>query len=100
MMDTVIFLHAGGGIAMTMAGVGALKFFFSASESVKRLPDALERSATAQEKQAELAEQASNLAAELRDIRAEIREEHTHTARMLRIVGRRLGANLDDESQN
>ena len=69
MMDTVIFLHAGGGIAMTMAGVGALKFFFSASESVKRVPDALERSATAQEKQAEAAEQSADIACVLHDLR-------------------------------
>lgn len=46
-MDTTILLHAGGGIAMTMAGVGALKFFLSAGDSVRRIPQALDRTADA-----------------------------------------------------
>lgn len=48
MFDTVILLHAGGGVAMLMTGIGAVKFFFSASDSVKRIPGALEAGAAAQ----------------------------------------------------
>jgi len=68
MMDTVILLHAGGGIAMTMAGIGMLKFFLSASDSVQRIPAALERSAEAEERQAVVAEQTADLTKVLHDL--------------------------------
>ena len=68
-MDTTVLLHAGGFVAMSMAGVGALRFFLSGAEAVKRVPVALERGADALEKQAAAAEQAANLAESLYEIR-------------------------------
>jgi hypothetical protein len=60
MFDTVIFLHAGGGVAMTMAGIGALKFFLSASDFVKRIPGALEAGAAAQGRSADALQSLAN----------------------------------------
>ena len=59
----------GAGVAFMMAGLGALKFFWSATSSVTRVPQALERGAKALEQQAAAAEQAASVAESLYGLR-------------------------------
>jgi hypothetical protein len=64
-----ILRDGGAGVALVMAGVGALKFFWSATSSVTRIPQALERGANALEQQAAAAEQAAGVAQSLYELR-------------------------------
>jgi hypothetical protein len=69
-MDLGPILRDGGaGVALVMAGVGALKFFWGATSSVVRIPLALERGAQALERQAAAADQAACVAQSLYELR-------------------------------
>jgi hypothetical protein len=69
MNSGTLILQIAAAISILMAGAGAFRLLSSGSESIKRVPGALERSADAAERQAKVIETYADLAKTLYDLR-------------------------------
>jgi hypothetical protein len=69
MIDGTSILQAAAAISILMGGAGAFRLLSGGTESIKRIPSALERSAVAAERSADVAEQYASQAQVLLDLR-------------------------------
>jgi hypothetical protein len=104
-----LLIGGGSAVGVSMAGIGAYKFFSAGAHQIRRIPASLERGAEAMERGVKAIENQSAILTqvlELKDLTikmlgqiAEVRNEREEIGRELRIMSRRIESTYGDEAK-